>query len=151
MIYQHFEHSLRQEFILKSYQTLVEGGSIPDIAEGFSNGSLCQNYVLSYLSLVTVESPTSSVIMSKREKRITFYDKLSAIGGKLGLCVGMSIFSIFECIFFTINLILHLVKLLYNVLRRLCTRQPSNASTNEGDETIVDLEQECFTVYISDC
>ena len=149
LIYQHFEHSLRQEFILKSYQTLVEGGSIPDIAEGFSNGSLCRNYVLNYLSLVTVESPTSSLIMSKREKRITFYDKLSAIGGKLGLCVGMSIFSIFECTFFTINLIFILIKLLYNVLRSLCRRQPSSAPTNEYDETDIDLDQEIRRLHVS--
>ena len=53
--------------------------------------------------MVNVESPTSSVIKSSRETRVTFLDQLGTIGGTLGLFTGMSILSMVEVGFFIIS------------------------------------------------
>ena len=104
--YLKFKHSFRQHFAFQSYKTIVEEGSVPDLASSFSNGSFCKHYILSYISLVSVESPTSSVIKSKREKRISFNDQLGTIGGTLGLFTGMSLLSMVEVLFFFLSLIM---------------------------------------------
>ena len=72
------------------YKSLVEVGVLPDRGEAYKNGSLCRNFINNYISFVTVESPTSSTIKSKREKRVSFNDQLGTIGGTLGLFTGMT-------------------------------------------------------------
>ena len=42
---------------------------MPDLIGAYSNGSLCVDYVTNYVAFVSVESPTTSVIMSMRDKR----------------------------------------------------------------------------------
>ena len=45
--------------------------------KSFANGTLCQEYVESYVAYVSVESPTSAGILTNKDKRIFFYDGLS--------------------------------------------------------------------------
>ena len=64
----------------------------------------CQEYVLKYISIVTVETPVNSVVKAKRVARITFNDKLAAIGGTLGLFSGISILSMVEVVCFCLTI-----------------------------------------------
>ena len=101
----HVEHSFRQHFAFEGYKTLVESRSLPDLVKSFSNGSLCKEFVTSFLVFVSIESPTTSVIKSKRESyMVTFNDQMGTIGGTLGLFTGMSVLSMAEVIFFLILL-----------------------------------------------
>ena len=88
----------------------MEKGSLPELATQFRNGSLCKEYIRNYVSFVSVESPTTSVIKSKREKRISFNDQLGTIGGTLGLFTGMSLLSIVEILFLILNLVYTILK-----------------------------------------
>lgn len=65
---------------------------------------LCQDYVSKYISIVTVETPVNSVVKAKRVARITFNDKLAAIGGTLGLFSGISILSMVEVVCFCLTI-----------------------------------------------
>ena len=78
---QHLEYSFAKHFAFEAYQTVVEGGSLPDLQNSFTNGSLCQNYVKNFISFVSIKSPTTSVMKTVRDKRFTFNDQLGAIGG----------------------------------------------------------------------
>ena len=109
-LYQHFLHTFQQNFAFESYRVLVEKGFLPELATQFRNGSLCKEYVRNYVSFVSVESPTTSVIKSKREKRISFNDQLGTIGGTLGLFTGMSLLSIIEIFFLILNLVYTILK-----------------------------------------
>ena len=64
--------------------THCKGGSISDLAASYENGSLCKQYVQNYVSFVSVGSPSTSIIRSRREKRFSFNDQLGTIGGTLG-------------------------------------------------------------------
>ena len=57
------------------------------------------------MSFVSVESPTSLVIMTKRDKAMSFYDKLGVVGGTFGLFVGMSLLSFGEIAILLLELI----------------------------------------------
>ena len=103
-LYEHFMIASRKHFALENYKTLITGdGLIPDLATSLANGSLCSTYVEKFVAMVNVESPTSSVIKSSRETRVTFLDQLGTIGGTLGLFTGMSILSMVEVGFFIIS------------------------------------------------
>jgi uncharacterized membrane protein len=94
------EYTFSQHFAFQNYITLVEQGSLPDLITSFSNGSLCMDFVSNFISFVTIESPTSSVIRSKRESyTVSFNDQMGTIGGTLGLFTGMSVLSFVEIIF----------------------------------------------------
>ena len=94
------EYTFSQHFAFQNYITLVEEGSLPDLITSFSNGSLCMDFVSNFISFVTIESPTSSVIRSKRESyTVSFNDQMGTIGGTLGLFTGMSVLSFVEIIF----------------------------------------------------
>ena len=102
---QQFESSFEKFFAFESYTTLVDEGLLPELATRLSNGSLCKEYVTKYVVLISVESPTSSIVKSKRESyTVTFNDQMGTIGGTLGLFTGMSILSIIEVIFLFIIL-----------------------------------------------
>ena len=91
-----FKHNFQQYFAFHNYKTLVHGGVIPDLAKSYKNGSLCEEYVKSYLGFVNVYGPTSHVILTKRDKAVFFYDQLGTIGGTFGLFIGMSLLSFAE-------------------------------------------------------
>ena len=94
MIYEHLNQTFQKHFAFESYMVLVEGGSIPNLAASYANGTLCKSFVKNYISFVSVESPSTSTIRSRREKRVSFNDQLGIIGGTLGLFTGMSLLGI---------------------------------------------------------
>ena len=89
-------HNFQQHFVFHNYKTLVQGGHIPDLTKSYRNGSLCEEYVKNYVGFVNVYSPTSTVIVTKRDKAVFFYNKIGTIGGTFGLFIGMSLLSFAE-------------------------------------------------------
>ena len=75
--------------------------------ENWDNNQLeidfCKDYILKYISIVTVETPVDSVVRAKRVARITFNDQLAVIGGTLGLFTGISILSMVEFVCFCLT------------------------------------------------
>ena len=57
---QHLESSFSKHFAFEAYETLVQGGSIPDLQKSLTNGSLCRKYVKKFISFVTVGSPATT-------------------------------------------------------------------------------------------
>ena len=96
LIYENIHQTFSKHFAFENYRTLVESKSIPDLSTSYANGSLCKAFVQKYVSLLTVESPSTSVIRSRREKRFSFNDQLGTIGGTLGLFTGISLLSMVE-------------------------------------------------------
>ena len=105
IIYKHFEQTFQQHFAFESYKVLVERGSIPDLATSYANGSLCKDFVRNYVSFVSVESPSTSVMKSRREKRVSFNDQLGIIGGTFGLFTGLSLLGVIEVLLSLYSLI----------------------------------------------
>ena len=89
----------------------------------------CQEYVLKYISIVTVETPVNSVVKAKRVARITFNDKLAAIGGTLGLFSGISILSMVEVVCFCLTITKRACQMGSSVLSKktVVTQQEKNA------------------------
>ena len=110
--FQHFEHAFGNHFSFQSYKALIEGKSINDLAKSFANGTLCQEYVESYVAYVSVESPTSAGILTNKDKRIFFYDGLSTVGAHYALFTGMSLLSMAEIVILIVEIAYHLLKLL---------------------------------------
>ena len=118
---EHLEYSFSKHFAFEAYETLVEGGSIPDLQKSLTNGSLCKNYVKNFISFVSVSSPGTSIIRTLRDKRFTFYDQLGNVGGTLGLVTGMSLLSIVEVFLFALVLIKSITCQLIR-----CSRNPAS-------------------------
>ena len=70
----------------------------------------CIDYVQKYVTIVTIETPTNTVVKSKRIKRITFNDQLALIGGTLGLFSGISILSMVEVICLCLTFTKHILQ-----------------------------------------
>lgn len=109
--YQYFENAITKHFAFEAYKMLVEGVPIDDIKTSFTNGSICQNYVTTYGALVTIESPSTRIISTHRDRRVYFTTKIGTIGGTLGLFVGMSIVSFYELAFLLIALAMGIMRL----------------------------------------
>ena len=60
----------------------------------------CQEYVKDYISMVSIETPTNSITKSGRVRRKSLDEKLSDVGGILGLFSGISILSMVEVVCF---------------------------------------------------
>ena len=75
----------KRHFSFLNYKALVEGRIegrvIDDSATSFYNGSMCQDYIRDFVALVSVEGPTSAVILTNRDNRIFIYDQIAAVGG----------------------------------------------------------------------
>ena len=89
---------------------------------------------------VSVESPTNNIIRSERQQRLSFYDKLSTFGGILGLCNGMSVLSIAECLFLFYSLFYALLRIVGKRLNFICITEKSDttdssAVENDNDES----------------
>ena len=109
---QHFEKNFNKHFAFKQYQTLIDGSeSISDLEISFSNGSLCKDYAKNYVSFVRVESPISKILLTKKDRRIYFYDQLGTFGGTFGLFMGVSVISMFELCFLILHIIISIIKL----------------------------------------
>ena len=98
------KHNFQQYFAFHNYKTLVQGEVIPDLAKSYKNGSLCEEYVKSYLGFVNVYGPTSHVILTKRDKAFFFYDQLGTVRGTFGLFIGMSLLSFAELAMLLVSL-----------------------------------------------
>ena len=114
----HFKKAFPKHFAFQAYKTLVEGGYIPDVRTSFYNGSLCQDYVKNYVSFVSVESPSSRIISTHKDRRIFFYNQLSTFGGTLALFFGMSVISVFEVGFLLFHLAIEVINLVTQPLRK---------------------------------
>ena len=114
---EHLEYSFSKHFAFEAYETLVKGGSIPDLEKGLTNGTLCKSYVKNYISFVSVSSPTTSIVRTIHDKRFTFFDQLGTVGGTLGLFTGMSVLSIFEVLIFSFVLLGSIIYDLMSFLR----------------------------------
>ena len=78
--YQYFQKNFNSHFALYNYKSLMEGGSIDDVERSRTNGSLCRDYVRDYVAFVSVESPSSQIILTSKDKRIFYYDQLGKVG-----------------------------------------------------------------------
>jgi hypothetical protein len=87
-----------------------------------------------------VESPTNNIIRSERQERLSFYDKLSTVGGILGLCNGMSALSIAECLLMICTLFYALLRIVGKRLNFICKTEKLNTTDsaefkNDDDES----------------
>lgn len=105
--HQHFEQAFSKHFAFYSYKSLFESGSLQDLEKRLANGSFCQEYVQNYVTYVSVQSPTTGVIRSEDDQRVSFYDKLGIVGGTMGLFLGMSLLSFFEFLFLIFDIALY--------------------------------------------
>ena len=141
---QHIEHSFSKHFAFEAYETLVEGGSLPDLQNSFTNGSLCKNYVRNFVSFVSVSSPTTSVMKTVRDKRFTFNDQLGTIGGTLGLFTGMSVLSMIEVFFFAIVLVKCIIQeLVYIFVNPLSIKSYFMTKKDQKNESENDEQLTC--------
>ena len=97
---------------------------------------------MNYLSLVTVESPTNNIIMSERQQRVSFYDKLSTFGGILGLCNGMSAISMAECLFLLSSVFYALLRFVGKRLNFICTTTERSDTTNSDSDNDNDSDND---------
>ena len=105
--------------------------------EGNSDGiELCHDYVKKYISIVTIETPTSTVVKNIRDQAVTLPDWIILIGGFLGLFCGISILSIFEIIFFCLKIIQLFCLSGKNVLckMKLCKKNDEKSSTTDAEK-----------------
>ena len=135
----HFEQYFANHFAFESYKSLVEDRTIPDIASSYANGSLCKSYVQNYISFISVESPTTSVIKSIREKKLSFNDQLGTVGGTLGLFTGMSLLSMVEVFFF---IFMFFKGLTQECLQRLGLSESQNTDDNPQQTESTQCQQE---------
>ena len=92
-----------------------------------------------------MESPTNNIIRSERRERLSFYDKLSTIGGILGLCNGMSALSIADCLFLLCSLFYALLRIVGKRLNFICITEISDTTDSaalENDDNESDDESE---------
>ena len=92
-----------------------------------------------------MESPTNNIIRSERQQRLSFYDKLSTIGGILGLCNGMSALSIADCLFLLCSLFYALLRIVGKRLNFICVTEISDTTDSaalENDDNESDDESE---------
>jgi uncharacterized membrane protein len=93
---------------------LVKDGVVPpDMSYGLFNGTFCREYFQNYVAFVTVDGPTSAVILTERDKGLYFYDVLSTLGGHFGLFAGMSLLSIAEVVILLITIFYELCNSIY--------------------------------------
>ena len=114
----YFKRNFQKHFAFHNYKTLVEGGAIPDLVTSYANGSLCKEYIRNYAALVTINSPSSKIILTKRDKAMGFYDKIGTIGGTFGLFVGMSFISFGEVAILLFDIFCQIWKFCKNPLRK---------------------------------
>ena len=95
----------------------------PDMSYGLSNGTFCREYFENYVAFVTVDGPTSAVILTNRDKSLFFYDILSTLGGHFGLFCGMSLLGIAEIVILIISL---LYQICQKILRPIQTIQETD-------------------------
>ena len=140
---QHFQRRFHQHFAFYAYQTMIQGGSISEVGTSLTNGSLCQQFVKDHVSFVSVKSPMSLVLLTERDKAVSFYDILGTIGGTFGLFTGMSLLSFAEIAI--LILILPFV-FVTKVFQRI--KDGNHFAEKNLNDRIYRLES---SIYVSDC
>ena len=130
-----------------------------DLELSLSNGSLCQVYINSYVSSVSVETPTKTVTKSHRDQRKFFIDKLGTIGGTLGVSAGMSVISMIEVVVFVYIIlsgifydIIYLWRKVLSFLNGQSMNENKTASTISKEnvkENNSDDDQQIKKIYVS--
>ena len=119
-LYKHFEHNFRKHFAFLNYKILVKEGIVPpDMSYGLSNGTFCMEYFQKYVAFVTVDGPTSAVILTERDKSLYFYDVLSTLGGHFGLFCGVSMLGLAEVVILLIMLLYQTCKKIFCPLQTI--------------------------------
>ena len=132
----YFKRNFQKHFAFHNYKALVENGSIPDLVTSFANGSLCKDYIRNYAALVTINSPSSKIIITKRDKSTFFYDRIGTFPGTFGLFVGMSFISFAELAILLIDLIYHIWKFSRNPLK--CRREAKANDLRRREDELED-------------
>ncbi len=70
---------------------------------------LCKELVLKDLASVSVSFESRKFVRTIKDNRVTFSDRLAALGGTLGLFTGMSLLSLIEAGFWIVKYLLHLL------------------------------------------
>ena len=146
--YQHFKHNFGKHFAFHSYKILVDGGDVPDLQTSYTNGSLCKDYVQNFVAYVSIDSPTTLVLLTNQDRRIFFYDQLGTFGGTMGLFIGMSVVSMFEVGFLVFN-ILQQFRKLWSIDPQADNRSQKDKETSQ----IIKMEQSLhvsWVLYITD-
>ena len=126
-LYKHFQHNLKKHFAFLNYKILVKDGIIPpDMSYGLSNGTLCREYFENYVAFVTVDGPTSAVILTERDKSFFFYDVLSTLGGHFGLFAGMSLLGIAEVVILLITIVYRICEKSWTPLQTISETEEPN-------------------------
>ena len=91
----------------------------PDMSYGLSNGTFCREYFENYIAFVTVDGPSSAVILTERDKSLFFYDVLSTLGGHFGLFCGFSLLGFAEIVILMISLLYQICKKIFRPLQTI--------------------------------
>ena len=67
-----------------------------------------------YVAYVNVYSPSTGIIMTKRDKAVSFFDQLGTVGGTFGLFVGTSLLSFAEVVIFIVSAIFYATQIRKN-------------------------------------
>ena len=92
-----------------------------------------------YVALVTIESPSESVFKSRLDKRTSFNDQLSLIGGTLGIYVGISVISMFEVMILILVILKSVAQDLNTFQNRILTFLRS-AKMDKKKISLIDVE-----------
>ena len=88
---------------------------------------------------MTIESPSESVFKSRLDKRTSFIDQLSLIGGTLGIYVGISVISMFE-VMILILIILKSVAQDLNIFQNKILTFLRSAKMDKKKISLIDVE-----------
>ena len=105
----------------------------------FSIEKYCEDYLQKYISIVTVETPTSTIIKSKRVTAVSFIEQLAIVGGIFGLFSGVSILSMVEIVCFCLT-----------VAKQSCSCRQKNSETKVEVENNLklDIKDEEISTYV---
>ena len=59
-------------------------------------GTLCKEFVEKYIAMITVETPTDTILLTSRDVSATFWEQVAMIGGNLGLFTGICMLHILD-------------------------------------------------------
>ena len=88
---------------------------------------------------MTIESPSESVFKSRLDKRTSFIDQLSLIGGTLGIYVGISVISMFEVMILILIILISIAQDLNIFQNRILTFLRS-AKMDKKKISLIDVE-----------
>ena len=122
---------------------MVKDGVVPpDMSYGISNGTFCREYFENYVAFVTVDGPSSAVILTERDKSLYFYDILSTLGGHFGLFCGMSLLGIAEIVILMITLLYQICQKIFCPIRTIQeTDEPNHNEKIERMAGIIEVRK----------